>query len=156
MSVSSNAQEPEGHCRQMQYCPLHDRKIKILLVEDNEIVKLSLKLILEDQLNCEVEIAESGEMALKIFPEGFDVIVMDIGLPGISGIQTIQIIRERYPHLAIPIIIHTAHGSSNMIEKCRLAGISAFLQKGASHRLLCQKIQEHVIQNRPNYAYMKA
>lgn len=69
-------------------------KQRVLLVEDDKITQLSVDHLLE-QLNCERKIVSSGEEAVSIVQkEYFDLILMDIGLPGIDGLEATRQIRQ--------------------------------------------------------------
>ncbi len=88
------------------------KTIRILVVEDSPIAQLAVKSRLE-HLNCTVEVVESGEKALEKTRENrYDLIYMDVGLPGIDGNETTRRIRaleasqQRKP---TPIIALTAH-----------------------------------------------
>lgn len=87
------------------------KQINLLLVEDNLIIQKTLTALLET-INCEVTSAESGEKALFLFePSTYDIIIMDIGLPGLQGNLTAKLIRKmEYGHShRTPIIALTAH-----------------------------------------------
>ncbi len=80
---------------------------KILLVDDEPLIVKGLKFALE-QDGYEIESAEDGEIALqKINAEKFDLILLDVMLPKISGIEVCQSVREKSD---VPIIMLTAKG----------------------------------------------
>jgi DNA-binding response OmpR family regulator len=81
-------------------------EIKILLVEDDEALRYIVKDNLE-QHNYHIEVAENGEIALKLFNKtNFDLILLDVMLPKIDGFQVAQTIRKTNEQ--IPIIFLTA------------------------------------------------
>jgi DNA-binding response OmpR family regulator len=81
-------------------------EIKLLLVEDDEALRFIVKDNLE-QNGYQVEIAEDGEIALKLFEKfRFDLIILDVMLPKIDGFQVAQTIRKT--NQQIPIIFLTA------------------------------------------------
>lgn len=82
---------------------------KILIVEDEIKVATFIKKGLQTQ-NFEAEVAETGSEAKLFFDEGsFDLIILDIGLPDMSGLEVCEYIRER--NTKIPILMLTALGS---------------------------------------------
>ncbi|GAB4434486.1 MAG: response regulator [bacterium] len=84
------------------------KKHKILVVDDEENIRLLYKLDLEDE-GYEVEVAESGEAALeKLKSFSPDVITLDIKMPGMSGIETLHEIKTRFADRNIPVILCTA------------------------------------------------
>ena len=89
----------------------------ILLVEDNTIItRISKGLLLSVLPNCEVDVAESGQAALDMVEQKpYDLILMDIGLPDISGYAvTVEIRANKNPAIAnTPIVAVTGHSSKN-------------------------------------------
>ncbi|MFN3488267.1 MAG: response regulator transcription factor [Emticicia sp.] len=82
---------------------------KILIVEDEVKVATFIKKGLQTQ-NFEAEIAETGSEAKRFFDENsFDLIILDIGLPDMSGLEVCEYIREK--NTKIPILMLTALGS---------------------------------------------
>jgi len=100
-------------------------KPKILIVEDNLINQKVAQLFLEN-LGYEADIAANGQQALAIFNRGYALILMDLGLPDMDGIEITKKIRERDKH--IPIIACTASGE-NYKAKCLAAGMNDFIIK---------------------------
>ncbi len=82
---------------------------KILIVEDEVKVATFIKKGLQTQ-NFEAEIAETGSEAKRFFDESsFDLIILDIGLPDMSGLEVCEYVREK--NTKIPILMLTALGS---------------------------------------------
>jgi two-component system, OmpR family, phosphate regulon response regulator PhoB len=77
------------------------RPPSVLLVDDDEHIRAFVRPRLEAR-NIEVTEASSGEEALQILDDSFDLVILDIGLPGIDGFTVVRAIRER---LSIPIIV---------------------------------------------------
>jgi two-component system NarL family response regulator len=77
--------------------------IKILLVEDDELFRLGLHMRLQQETGLEVMAeAEDGETAIELVNHTpVDVILLDVGLPGIGGIETCRQIKQQNPHLPI-------------------------------------------------------
>ncbi|MBU3021571.1 response regulator [Aestuariibacter sp. A3R04] len=99
---------------------------KILLVEDNEINQEVMRSLF-GRNGLSIDIADDGETALKMVDQQvYDIIFMDINLPGISGVETTRRIRETQP--AIPIIAVTA---DVIIDKqvLRASGMDAVVTK---------------------------
>ncbi len=85
---------------------MNNAKFKLLLVEDDEALRFIVRDNLE-QNNYEVEVAENGEIALKLFKQNsFDLIVLDVMLPKIDGFQVAETIRKTDQQ--VPIIFLTA------------------------------------------------
>lgn len=98
---------------------------KILLVEDNFLARQAEQLILES-LGCEVTAAQDGEEGLRFFHSGLQAVVLDIDLPGISGMTLAKKIRRIEPHM--PIIACTSNCKCSQ-EDYLNAGIDLVLEK---------------------------
>lgn len=107
-------------------------KPKVLLVEDNRIVQVATKAILEE-LGCRVEIAENSAQAVKKAQDKPDIIFMDIGLSDDDGLITTNLIRKQEtPEKRAVIIALTAHVTDMDQHYCEQAGMDGFLKKPAS------------------------
>ena len=106
-------------------------RTKVLLVEDQEIALLSAKIILT-QLGCDLEIAKDGNGALELANSNqYDLILIDIGLPDIDGIEVTSLIRNNKECLnnQTPIVALTAHGEKKYQIRANNAGVNDFLIK---------------------------
>lgn len=117
--------------------------ITIAIIEDITEIRESLQHYLKDQPNfiCE-QTAESVEeflAGIKHFSEP-DIILMDIGLPGISGITGMPIIRERIP--SADIIMLTVYDDHNKIFQALCAGASGYLLKNTPFPRIKDAIEE--------------
>lgn len=111
-----------------------DAPIKILLVEDNVTVQLMESSLLAS-MNCQVEVVDCGEKALERFEPGkYDLIFMDIGLPGIQGDAVARLMRkiEQGSAYRTPIIALTAHTSEDINPIYTAAGIECIISKPLS------------------------
>jgi CheY-like chemotaxis protein len=108
---------------------LHGRRA--LLVEDNEINQLVAREMLES-LGLQVSIANNGEEAVKMVVDGeFDVVLMDIQMPGMDGYQTTAQIRSdpHFTYTKLPIIAITAHALADERERALDAGLNDYVTK---------------------------
>ncbi len=104
--------------------------ISVAIVEDDDTIRNGIQGYLKSQSNFICEIAEdSVEKFLKKISDELlpDVVLMDIGLPGMSGINGIKILKERYPE--VNIIMLTVFSDSNRIFNSLCAGASGYLLK---------------------------
>jgi len=117
---------------------------RILLVEDDRIVQKVHKIMLE-RLGCEVDVAEDGPRALEIFTKGYDVIIMDVGLPGMSGLEVTTEIRKRESVAKrTPIIAITAFGHEEDRNNCLAAGVDDVAIKPVALEDLTQVLRRWV------------
>ena len=105
-------------------------KKKILIVEDNADCRELLRLIITRQLGCEVVEAATGlaavDQASATHP---DLILMDLGLPGISGAEATERIKANPAIKDIPIVINTAFHISDLTKRALAAGAAEILYK---------------------------
>jgi two-component system nitrogen regulation response regulator NtrX len=102
----------------------------ILIVDDEKSICQSLGSILKDE-GYEVLTAASGEEALKIIKEEPpNLVILDIWLPGIDGIETLKMIKSQYPH--IRVIMISGHGTIETAVKATKLGAFDFFEKPLS------------------------
>lgn len=104
--------------------------IEILLVEDDELFRLGLRTRLEQEpgLNIIAE-AEDGETAIELTNRHpLDLVLLDIGLPGIGGIEACRQIKQQHPNL--PILVLTSHSQKSLITKLIEVGAQGYCLKG--------------------------
>jgi len=106
--------------------------IKVLIADDQELIRESLKIVLGANEDMEVTgIAENGEEVLsQIKKEKPDVILMDIRMPGIDGVECTRLVKEKYPN--INIIVLTTFDDDEYIFGALKYGASGYLLKGVS------------------------
>ena len=115
--------------------------IRTLLVEDHELERLGLSIMLEQAENIElVGQAENGikgvELAKSLLP---DVIIMDIGLPIIDGIEATKRIKQFNPNSKI--LIFTSRDNSDDILEAFQSGADGYVMKDASREQICTAIR---------------
>lgn len=102
-------------------------KIKVLLVDDEKEFVDALKERLEIR-DLPSGVAYNGEQALQIVEDEIpDVMVLDLKMPGIDGMEVLRRIRKAYPE--VQVIILTGHGSEKDEEEARRLGAFEYLQK---------------------------
>jgi CheY-like chemotaxis protein len=102
-------------------------KRPILLVDDEKNIRLTLSQSLES-LGMPVQTAVNGEEALQKLREGeFGLLLLDLKMPGMDGMEVLHRVRERWP--TIPVIIITAHGTIESAVDAMKLGAVDFIQK---------------------------
>lgn len=107
------------------------RPLRILLAEDNPVNQLVATRLLERQGHT-VTVVGDGRNALEILErERFDVVLMDVQMPDVDGLEAVGEIRRReaLTGMHIPVIALTAHAMKGDSERCRAAGMDAYLSK---------------------------
>ena len=102
-------------------------EIKVLLVDDEDdfVKSLSERIQMRD---LESDVAFNGEQALSLLGEDIpDVLVLDLKMPGLDGMEVLRRVRKTYPDLQV--IMLTGHGSEKDEEEARRLGAFEYLQK---------------------------
>ncbi|MDP5170332.1 MAG: response regulator [Bacteroidia bacterium] len=118
------------------------RGVKILLAEDNPLNQLVTKKLLSDW-GVLLEIASHGREAIdKLRDEAFDLVLMDIQMPVMDGLEATTIIRTQFPEpkASIPIIALTANAFSGTDDECLKAGMNDYVSKPIEIANLYRKI----------------
>lgn len=115
--------------------------IRVILVDDHPVVRFGLAAIIGLQPDM-VVVAEagSGEEACAICArQPADVVLMDLRLPGLSGVEAIRAIRKAHPKLRL--IVLTTYDGDEDIHRALEAGAQAYLLKAMSHNDLAEAIR---------------
>jgi DNA-binding NarL/FixJ family response regulator len=116
-------------------------KIKVMLVDDHRIVRDGIKSILNASDNIEV-IAEAGdyETAKLLLQNSIpDIIVLDVSMPGVSGIEAAKDLRENRPDLKV--IILSMYDDEDYIYNALKAGAKSYLPKNVGKRELLEAVE---------------
>lgn len=115
---------------------------KIILVDDHAVVRSGLRRLLEINSNLEVIAeADSGEMAYQMYGETLpDVVVMDISMPGMGGLEAAKRILQRYP--TAKVIIFSMHEAVSFASQALKTGVKGFVTKTGLAEDLLQAVIE--------------
>jgi len=118
------------------------KRITVLLAEDHEIVREGLRALLEHEDDIEViGEAQTGRQAVKLTGKlRPDVVVMDIAMPLLNGLEATRQILQARP--AIKVLILSAHSDDAYIEQIIGLGAAGYLIKQTSHDVLSRAIRE--------------
>ncbi len=118
---------------------------KILIVDDERDIAQILKLHLEDA-GYHTSWAADGESGLNLLhSSGFDLVLLDVRMPGISGVEVLQ--RLKTDNFDAAVIMMTAHGNENLVTECMKAGAADYVAKPFDIDDLLRRI-ERAIDNR--------
>lgn len=116
--------------------------IKVLLVDDHKIVRDGIKLMLEPQAGIDVVAeAESGNDVESLLDKtSVDVIVMDINMPGMNGIATTKMVKDKFP--SVKVLALTMSSDDSHIRQMVQAGASGYVMKSAGRDELTRAIHD--------------
>ncbi len=123
-------------------------KAKALIVEDNPSNALLLKKILS-KAGVSSETAENGQQAIEMFkPGAFDMVFMDLRMPGMDGFETVKAIRDMEEGLGsasrVPIAAVTAEVMAGEEERCLASGMDSFIAKPVKARQILDALLRHL------------
>ena len=116
--------------------------LRILIADDHTVVRKGLKqILLEEFPTAHIEdVPDAEEMIKKIMDANWDVVVSDMSMPGRSGLDALQQIKQIYPDL--PVLILSIHPEEHYALRVLKAGASGYLLKHESYHTILQAIQE--------------
>jgi signal transduction histidine kinase/ActR/RegA family two-component response regulator len=105
--------------------------LRVLVVEDNKVNQLLATTLLK-KAGASSEVAENGVLAIERLERGptdFDVVLMDVQMPELDGLETTRALRRRAQFEKTPIVALTAHALEEERERCLAAGMNGYLSK---------------------------
>lgn len=118
-----------------------NRKIKVLLVDDHAVVRAGFKLLLATSPNIEVIAeAERGEQAIQLYQTCKpDIIVLDLSMPGIGGLETIKRLVQRDEKANI--LVFSVHDEQVYVSRALNAGAKGYITKNSAPEILPEAIE---------------
>jgi len=121
---------------------MEETTVKIIIVEDNDIIREGFELLINSMNSYEVmetfsSCEDAIKKAVKLDP---DVILMDIELPGMNGIEGTKKLKAMLPNT--DIIVITIHENSDLVFQALCAGASGYMTKNTDHSKLLDAIDE--------------
>lgn len=129
-------------------------KTRVLLVDDEHLSQTVMKILLEEELGCQIDLAKTGGESIALANENdYDLIFMDIGLPDQDGFSVVNAIRQNEdPNNPTVIIALTAHASNNIKSQCFETGMNGHLTKPTSIEDLTSIISRIIYSTESNRA----
>jgi len=125
--------------------------MKILVVDDEFQMQPLFEQRFRHETNrgeVQLTFARSGDEALALLPNsGVVLILSDINMLGMSGLELLRRIRNIHPHRPPAVVMLTAYGDQNNRQQASLYGADDFLTKPIDFKLLKEKLGEYVIHN---------
>lgn len=115
--------------------------IKVMIADDQELIRESLKIVLSANPDMEVTdtVADGKQVLESIKKKRPDVILMDIRMPGMDGVECTRLVKEKYPQ--INIIVLTTFDDDEYIYGALKYGASGYLLKGISMKELADAVR---------------
>ena len=115
--------------------------INLIIADDHNLFLDGLKQLFKDEENIAViDIANNGKELLEIVgKQSTDIILLDINMPGMNGLDAIKFIKKSHPQ--IKIIILSTYNDDHLVEKAKILGANGYLLKTANKDELLETIQ---------------
>ncbi len=116
---------------------------KILVVEDSSAMRGLIASIVDQIAGCEVVEVPSGYEALRRLPrESFDLVITDINMPDINGLELISFLRKNQSYASTPVLIISTESSERDREKGLALGANAYLTKPFAPEALTATVKQ--------------
>jgi DNA-binding NarL/FixJ family response regulator len=125
----------------------HDKAMRhrVLIVDDEESMRLYLARILVSELNAEVTLAGTCEQALHLASNyAYDAILLDLLMPGTGGYEVLKELRRSSPNVATPVIVVSVLSDKATQNRCMKAGASAYMVKPVDRDLLASMVRAQI------------
>ena len=121
--------------------------MKILLIDDHKLIKIGIKVLLEDDEKISVidDCASKTEFLEKIKDNIYNLFICDISLPDGSGYDILEIIKEK--ELDAKVIILSMHEDKSYIKKAFRLGASGYVTKSTAHEEILQAIEKVIVKD---------
>ena len=120
-------------------------KTKVLVVEDNSAMRSLIATALDQHLNLDVYEAENGFSALKLIPDNeFQLILTDINMPDINGLELITFLRQHPVYSQVPILIISTEAGDEDRRRGLAIGANGYLTKPFTEGELVDLVQQHL------------
>ena len=121
--------------------------MKILLIDDHKLIKIGIKVLLEDDEKISVidDCASKTEFLEKIKDNIYNLFICDISLPDGSGYDILEIIKEK--DLDAKVIILSMHEDKSYIKKALRLGASGYVTKSTAHEEILQAIDKVIVKD---------
>ena len=116
-----------------------------LIVDDSTVTRSLIRAAIEDIEDLNIEEAHSGFEALKILPrQSFDILLVDINMPDINGLELLNFIKTNEHYKTIPVIIISTESSEEDRKKGISLGAAGYLTKPFSPDDLQETVKKHL------------
>jgi DNA-binding response OmpR family regulator len=118
---------------------------RVLIIDDEESMRLFLARILVTGLKAEVTLAGTCEQALRLAGNyAYDAILLDLRMPGVGGFEVLAEIRRATPNAATPVIVVSVLNDQATRDRCMKAGANAYVVKPVERNSLVATVKAQI------------
>jgi two-component system chemotaxis response regulator CheY len=115
---------------------------RVLIIDDSSATRAYIRAALEEMTDMQVSEAASGFDALRVLPrERFDLLVVDINMPNINGLELISFIRRSETHRDTPLLIISTEASERDRARAMTLGANGYLAKPFTAEALAEAVR---------------
>ncbi len=117
-------------------------KSKIMVVDDDEMNLKMAEFVLKKEIDAEIVTAAGGYQCIEILQQDceFDLILLDIQMPRMDGIKTLEMIRKREDWKDLPVIFLTASADKDTVIKAGKLGVEGYIKKPFMPKDLVERV----------------
>ena len=143
--TAARKSQPGGRCA--IHAGASGSAARILVVEDNQVNQKVVTAVLRKR-GFSIELANDGQEALNKLDSSaaFDLVLMDVQMPVLDGLEATRLIRKEPRWNGLPIIAMTAHAMNGDKERCLEAGMNGYISKPVHPSLLLSTVDEFLLQ----------
>lgn len=121
--------------------------MKILLIDDHKLIKIGIKVLLEDnkEVNVIDDCSSKKEFLEKITNDSYDLFICDISLPDATGYDILEVIKEK--KINTKVIILSMHEDKSYMKKAFKLGASGYVTKSTAHEEILHAIDKVMFKN---------
>jgi len=121
--------------------------MKILLIDDHKLIKIGIKVLLEDNKEVDVidDCSSKKEFLEKITNDSYDLFICDISLPDGTGYDILEVIKEK--NINTKVIILSMHEDKSYMKKAFKLGASGYVTKSTAHEEILNAIDKVMFKN---------
>jgi DNA-binding response OmpR family regulator len=125
--------------------PEKNGRHRVLIVDDEESMRLFLARILATGLKAEVTLAGTCEQALRLAGNyAYDAILLDLLMPGVGGFEVLKEIRRASPNMSTPLVIVSVLSDQATKDRCMKAGANAYVVKPVERNGLVATVKAQI------------
>src|SRR4051812_9972232 len=125
--------------------PMDFPRPRVLIIDDEESTRLLLARMMSAELAADVQLAGTCEQAMKLADQSaYDMILLDLLMPGVGGVAILRDIRAGQTNLATPVIVVSVVSDPQTIEECLTLGANAYHVKPVRRLELVDQVRRQL------------
>jgi len=121
---------------------------RVLIIDDEESLRLLIERILQSLPGLEATLADGGERTLELAGRAYDLILLDLLMPGLGGLELLRRIRASAANKATPVIVVSVVSDAATKVVCRSLGVADYVVKPVEREALLRAVKAALAGNR--------